>query len=282
MWKLVALVCVLIPSSVAAAKGGWGPGLTLKVHASIETRLLEGGPTARRAVAEVRYRVRTVKDGAGFRVSIEDAVLVSADGDPDLKRRILRDAAFFRSNPTFRVRKSGDFDGSIDGDATLESLRSAFAHEPALAMDNPTVLQRDVLDRWLTELWEAWHPMPSPADSFGLALADGFIAKATLSEDRIVAATCPGSRMKCTRRIRVVRIESEETRQHLETSIRASGSPNASLRSYVEEIRSDAFADGDGLPLSIERTEEKRMDLAVGSRHRETVAVSTSRMTFTQ
>ena len=70
--------------------------------------------------------------------------------------------------------------------------------------------------------------------------------------------------------------------KHIEAVIRASGSPNVSLRSYVEEVKSDTFADGDGLPLSIERTEEKRMGLAIGSAHRETVAASTSRMTFTQ
>ena len=57
--------------------------------------------------------------------------------------------------------------------------------------------------------------------------------------------------MKCRKHTRVTRIEGEETRQHIETVMRA-------------------------------RTEEKRMDMAVGSSHRETVAVSSSRVTFTQ
>jgi len=283
MWKLVTLVCVLISSSASAARSGWRPGLTLKVKASIEIRFVGAGGTTQRAAAEIRYRIRTVKDGPGFLVRIEDAVLVSTEGDEEMKTRILRDAAFLRSNPTFRVRKSGDFDGSIDGQATLERLRSAFADEPALAsVHNPTVLRPDVLDRWLAEVWESWRGTPHPAGAFDMTLADGFVAKATRSETRTVVATCPGSRTKCTQHIQVVRIEGEETRQHMETVMHATGSPNVSLRSYVKEITSDVFADEGALPVSTEIAEDERMDVAIGSGHRQTVTVSTSRVTFTQ
>jgi hypothetical protein len=273
-------LCVVGPSSASAAKAGWRPGLSFKVHVNMEVELRGEGPPQRAAI-EARYRIRTVKDGPGFRVGIEDGVLVSADGAPELKRRLLRDAAFMRSNPTFRVRKSGDFDGSIDAEATLARLRAAFAADPELAaFENPTVFRQDVLDRWLMQVWDAFRAGPGSAGAFSVTLADGFVARGKGLDSHALATTCPGSFLKCQEYIRVFRIDSEEMRAHMEHVLSAARMRQIAVHSYAEKVRTESFVGQDGLPVAIQTTEEKRMNVALELGDSDVVTVTTSRLTF--
>ena len=233
----MAVIGVLAFSSVAGAKAGWRPGLSLNVQATIAMEVRTTGQPSRQAAAEVSYRLKTAKEGMGFKVSIADCVLRKAEGDPELTSEVLKDVVFFGSSPTFRVGEDGAFAGALDVEATLDRLRAGLAAEPRLAkFGHLMVVRPEVLGLWLKELWDSWR-VASGSVVYDVPLADGFVAKAKLVDNRTVDAPCPRSRMRCQQRIRVLRVGDEETRQHIETVLHANGSPNTSLQSYAQEIR---------------------------------------------